>query len=56
MRALIALARAHVSERKLSPVWIHAANWLGLRGSSCGSCALSAQGAQGMTRCKRCAP
>ncbi len=56
VRALIALARAHVSERKLSPVWIHAANWLGLRGSSCGSCALSAQGAQGMTRCKRCAP
>ncbi len=37
MRALIALARAHASERKLSPVWIRAANWLGLRGSGCGS-------------------
>ncbi len=34
---------SNASERKLSPVWIRAANWLGLRGSSYGSCALGAQ-------------
>ncbi len=37
------LVRAHRSERRLSLVWIRAANWLGPRGSSCGSCALGAQ-------------
>ncbi len=37
------LVRAHRSERRLSLVWIRAVNWLGPRGSSCGSCALGAQ-------------
>ncbi len=34
--------RAHRSERRLPLVWIRAANWLGPRGSSCGSWVLRA--------------